>query len=1056
MGRLCAIVGILFSATPAAAADVDLDGLPDEWELAWFGTLDQGPGGDPDGDGLVNADEHQWGTDPTVADTDGDGLSDGRELGTDGDADPTTVTNPLSPDTDGDGLWDGEEDANRNGRVDPGETSPAAVDTDGDSIADGMEGPSVPAPDTDGDGVPDPLDLDSDGDGVPDATEAGDTALWTEPVDSDLDGIPDFLDTDTDNDGIPDGVEHAGDADGDGLPDPDADGDGLPNRIDLDADGDGKPDAIEGTDDVDGDGIPNWLDADDADGPGDDGTGPGGPDPASLPSDYWPGPGGDGRGPGPDRVRPDVTAAWMGTAGAHAPLRLVPQDPADSDGDGLLDTEEAVIGTDPYDPDTDHDTIPDGVEVGDPAGPRDTDSDGTIDALDADSDGDQLPDRTEAGGDGRTPVDTDGDGVPDYRDLDSDDDGLGDTDEVQVYGTSPILSDTDGGSVTDGVEVARGTDPLDAGDDVPLPAPLDPWAGASAQGGLVCGATARPAQPAGALALAALVLGALGWRRRGWRGRTAARRAGWAAATVAVLAAMPAARAQVDGQTWFLSAPGTGVLGGATARTLGFLGYSVGMSSEYARDALVVARDGVVLRHLLEDRVILTTHGAFGVWRWLDVGFDVPAVVHMSGTGLNGRRLGGHGLGDIRLWVKGLALSQARFGLDLGLVASLGAPTGEPERLTGAGEVTGGVTVVLGGHVGRWTLLGGLGYRALPERRVLDLRRDDALDLSFATRWTADAVAVSLRVLGSGSLAAPFSRLEESNLEALASVTWMPIRGLELEAGLGAGLLPGGGTPSVRAFASVGWVVPAPEAPRVPVVADADGDGIPDATDRCPTEAEDRDGFQDDDGCPDPDDDGDGIPDTRDKCPREPEDRDGFQDEDGCPDPDNDGDGIPDTRDKCPLAPETVNGVDDDDGCPDEKLVVLDPEAGRIRILKEAVLHFDWMEAEVPPEALAVLKQVAYVLKVHPEIERLRVEGHTSWTGPADFNLALSRRRAAAVVAHLVRLGVAPKRLEVRGYGFSRLKVRRAGKPYNRLNRRVEFVIVPEPGPHPAPVPRSP
>src|SRR4051812_29312099 len=65
---------------------------------------------------------------------------------------------------------------------------------------------------------------------------------------------------------------------------------------------------------------------------------------------------------------------------------------------------------------------------------------------------------------------------------------------------------------------------------------------------------------------------------------------------------------------------------------------------------------------------------------------------------------------------------------------------------------------------------------------------------------------------------------------------------------------------------------------------DSDGDGVPDESDRCPTEPEDRDGFQDADGCPDLDNDGDGIADVCDKCPREPELYDGYQDDDGCPD----------------------------------------------------------------------------------------------------------------------------------------------------------------------------
>jgi OOP family OmpA-OmpF porin len=101
---------------------------------------------------------------------------------------------------------------------------------------------------------------------------------------------------------------------------------------------------------------------------------------------------------------------------------------------------------------------------------------------------------------------------------------------------------------------------------------------------------------------------------------------------------------------------------------------------------------------------------------------------------------------------------------------------------------------------------------------------------------------------------------------------------------------------------------------------DNDNDGILDVDDRCPNVPEDRDGDQDQDGCPeggDGDRDGDGIPDKKDQCPDQPEDRDGFQDADGCPDPDNDNDGIPDKLDKCPNDPEDKDGFEDQDGCPD-------------------------------------------------------------------------------------------------------------------------------------------
>ena len=98
---------------------------------------------------------------------------------------------------------------------------------------------------------------------------------------------------------------------------------------------------------------------------------------------------------------------------------------------------------------------------------------------------------------------------------------------------------------------------------------------------------------------------------------------------------------------------------------------------------------------------------------------------------------------------------------------------------------------------------------------------------------------------------------------------------------------------------------------------DIDNDGIPDLKDQCADMPEDKDGFQDGDGCPDFDNDNDGIYDTQDKCPNDPEDFDGFEDQDGCLDIDNDHDEISDKLDKCPNVPEDIDGYLDDDGCPD-------------------------------------------------------------------------------------------------------------------------------------------
>ena len=108
-----------------------------------------------------------------------------------------------------------------------------------------------------------------------------------------------------------------------------------------------------------------------------------------------------------------------------------------------------------------------------------------------------------------------------------------------------------------------------------------------------------------------------------------------------------------------------------------------------------------------------------------------------------------------------------------------------------------------------------------------------------------------------------------------------------------------------------------PRANGCPLSGDRDKDGVLDKKDRCPDQPEDRDGFEDDDGCPDPDDDGDGVADVQDACPKEPGQASTDPKRNGCPDPDRDGDTYDNAVDKCPDEPETFNGFQDDDGCPD-------------------------------------------------------------------------------------------------------------------------------------------
>jgi outer membrane protein OmpA-like peptidoglycan-associated protein len=222
---------------------------------------------------------------------------------------------------------------------------------------------------------------------------------------------------------------------------------------------------------------------------------------------------------------------------------------------------------------------------------------------------------------------------------------------------------------------------------------------------------------------------------------------------------------------------------------------------------------------------------------------------------------------------------------------------------------------------------------------------------------------------------------------------------------------------------------------------DNDKDGIPDSLDKCPNAAEDFDGFQDKDGCPDYDNDQDGVPDSLDKCPNEPEDIDGFEDKDGCPDYDNDKDGIPDTLDKCINEPENYNGYKDDDGCAD---TLPKPTAKEEKALNKALraINFKTASAELTTDSYTALMSIATFLKQYPYL-RYEVQGHTDSRGNDDYNLLLSAARAASVRGYLVtQQGIPDSTLIAIGYGESRPIATNATAQGRALNRRVEFKVI--------------
>ena len=229
---------------------------------------------------------------------------------------------------------------------------------------------------------------------------------------------------------------------------------------------------------------------------------------------------------------------------------------------------------------------------------------------------------------------------------------------------------------------------------------------------------------------------------------------------------------------------------------------------------------------------------------------------------------------------------------------------------------------------------------------------------------------------------------------------------------------------------------------------DSDGDGIPDNKDRCPEEAGtealqgcpdgDGDGVADiDDICPDiagmaemngcPDTDGDGVSDNEDKCPQIA----GDVDNGGCPWADTDGDGVPDNIDAC----KDEKGTIVNNGCPElskEILATLNKFGLRINFPANS-------DKILGKKTQNILYQIKELLEEYPG-DILIVEGYASSDGDDAYNIELSIKRAQAVKAYLVEIGVSKDRLEVRGLGESEPISDNESKEGRAENRRVQFL----------------
>ncbi|HRI70268.1 MAG TPA: OmpA family protein, partial [Polyangium sp.] len=151
--------------------------------------------------------------------------------------------------------------------------------------------------------------------------------------------------------------------------------------------------------------------------------------------------------------------------------------------------------------------------------------------------------------------------------------------------------------------------------------------------------------------------------------------------------------------------------------------------------------------------------------------------------------------------------------------------------------------------------------------------------------------------------------------------------------------------------------------------------------------------------------------DKDDQCPLVREDLDGFQDRDGCPEPDNDEDGLLDGVDRCPIEAETINGKDDADGCPEPNARSLVRWSGD-RVVAESAPRFGGGTATMTKPLEETIRQMAQLAQGHAPIANIIIEGYADRVGDESPRaITLAEQRALAVKAILVSAGLPTERI---------------------------------------------
>jgi len=515
----------------------------------------------------------------------------------------------------------------------------------------------------------------------------------------------------------------------------------------------------------------------------------------------------------------------------------------------------------------------------------------------------------------------------------------------------------------------------------------------------------------------------------------------------------------------------------------GDMRFAGGLVLDYGRKPLVLYdTDGEERSAIVENQLFGHVGASMVLRERFRLGLSLPVAIWQNGDGgstgaqtfesNNSTTIGDARLtGDVRL--------MGSYGDPLTLAAGLQffAPTGSQESYTGDGSIRIAPRVLAAGDISMFTYAGRLGFTWRGhDDDFADSPMGSQLDFAVAggLRAVDGRLVVGPELFGSTVVTdadAVFGR-RTTPFEIIVGGHFLATEQIRVGAGVGPGLTRAFGTPQMRALASIEWVQPAPKAaeppppppdrdsdgiidpedacPDVPGVrtddpktngcpppSDRDGDTIIDPEDACPDEP----GVKTDDpktnGCPPPGDrDSDGIIDPEDACPDEPGAKTDDPKTNGCPAPkDTDGDGILDPEDACPNDPGPRNDDPKKNGCPIARV-----EKGEIKILEQ--VQFAYNSDRILKASDYILDAVKKVLTENPGIKKIEVQGHTDSKGSDQYNLALSKRRAASVMKWLTKNGIDKKRLTSKGLGEKQPIDTNDTEEGRANNRRVVFQIL--------------